>query len=576
MITPLFVNCLLDIYCAMYKKQTNKNTIITNRYQEKTMRRSKKCRYKLNKISLCLASTLGMTILPAMAEQDSQTTHEQDTPLPVKANKNHNKDLEIISVVGSMIKGASISGSLPVSIIDAKDIDAIGATSGSELFASIPSNGTVSFNGNDVVSGVYASRGDVASINLRSIGTGNTLVLLNGRRLVQHPGSQTENSVPVTTVNMNSIPVMGISAVEVLHDGAAAIYGSDAVAGVVNTQMKKDFLGYKFDMQYGQAENTSREKLNMNALAGWDLNDGMTNVTASVNFYSGSEIMASESEYSANSDLRSRVEGTIWEGDSNFRNSSTTTPWGRFDASQSVDGLTSSAGRFHIEGVDALDSDQQCILSNGLCVDSGSITSDTQAYNTNASRTLIPKTQRINSFLFINHDLGNDTELYSELGYYKAESDSQRGETATLTSAPVTISSSAYWNPLGSSVNQLAGYGIPSEGLDVTIDAYRVVDAGVREINVENTSYRLLGGARGDIDNWSWDSAALYSAAKTVDSTDNRISLSLFQESVNRQDSSAYNPFCNAQCNSQSTIDSFLIDTSRTGETALGLRCLSN
>ncbi|OKY26227.1 hypothetical protein BI291_13175 [Thalassotalea sp. PP2-459] len=470
-----------------------------------------------------------------------------------------------------MIKGATITGALPVSIIDEKDIDAIGATSGSELFASIPSNGTVSFNGNDVVSGVYASRGDVASINLRSIGTGNTLVLLNGRRLVQHPGSQTENSVPVTTVNMNSIPVMGVGAVEVLHDGAAAIYGSDAVAGVVNTQLRKDYSGFKFDVQYGQSENTSREKLNLNGLAGWDLNHGLTNVTASVNYYLGSEVMASEGNYSANSDLRPLVEGTRWEGDSNFRNSSTTTPWGRFDASQAVEGLTSAAGRFHIENVDATDSNQQCVLENGLCVDSGSISTNTQTYNTNGSRTLIPETERVNSFVFINHELNDDVELYGELGYYRAESNSQRGETATLTSAPVTISSSAYWNPLGSGVNQLSGYDIPDGGLDIKVDAYRVVDAGVRKINVENTSYRMLGGARGDVGEWSWDSAALYSKAKTVDNTDNRISLSLFQESVNKQDSSAYNPFCNAKCNSQDTIDSFLIDITRTGETQLGL-----
>ena len=531
-----------------------------------------KSKHQLNKITLCLISILGITALPTVAEQNSQNELDETAiPSRTATKKVKDEDVEVISIVGSMIKGATITGALPVSIIDSKDIDAIGATSGSELFASIPSNGTVSFNGNDVVSGVYASRGDVASINLRSIGTGNTLVLLNGRRLVQHPGSQTENSVPVTTVNMNSIPVMGIGAVEVLHDGAAAIYGSDAVAGVVNTQMRKDYSGYRFDMQYGQAENTSREKLNLNALAGWDLNDGMTNVTATANYYYGSEVMASENDRSANSDLRPFIEGTSWQGDSNFRNSSTTTPWGRFDASESVDGLTSSAGRFHVEGADSADSDQQCVLSNGLCVDSGSISSDTQGYNTNSSRTLIPETERINTFIFINHDLGNNTELYSELGYYRAESNSQRGETATLTSAPVTISSSAYWNPLGSGANQLSGYAIPNEGLDVTIDAYRVVDAGTRQINVKNTSYRFLGGARGDIADWSWDTAALYSAAKTVDSTDNRISLSLFQDSVNKQDSSAYNPFCNALCNSQETINGFLIDTSRTGETELGL-----
>lgn len=534
--------------------------------------------YRLSKISLCLLAALGSVPFSTIAaDQDSQTAIDrQDTVTQgqsnlEKSNQKEKEELEKIIVVGSMIKGANVSGALPVSLIDSKDIDAIGATSGSELFSSIPSNGTVSFNGNDVVSGVYASRGDVSSINLRSIGTGNTLVLLNGRRLVQHPGSQTENSVPVTTVNMNSIPVMGIGRVEVLHDGAAALYGSDAVAGVVNSEMRKDFSGYRMDLQYGQAENTSRDKFNINGLAGWDLNDGMTNITASMNYYHASQVMASELDYAANADRRPYLEGTDWEGDSNFRNTSTTTPWGRFDASQAVSGLTSSGGRFHIEPVDGSDSDQQCVLTNGLCVDSGSISSSTQGYNTNASRTMIPETERLNSFLFLNHDLGNDVELYSELAYYWSESNSQRAETATLTSAPVTIASSAFWNPLGSGPNRLTGFDIPTQGLDVTIDAYRSVDAGARKINVKNTSYRILGGARGASGDWDWDSAALYSAAKTQDSTHNRISLSLFQDSVNRQDDSAYNTFCGATCNSQDTINNFLINVDRTGETALGL-----
>jgi iron complex outermembrane receptor protein len=533
--------------------------------------------HRRTKLSMALLSAFGILSLSAQAAQDAQSPanaldNKTEFKRAIERKKlAAEKDLEKIVVIGSSIKGANVSGSLPVTLIDASDIDAIGATSGIELFASIPSNGSVNFNGNDVVSGVYQSRGDVASINLRSIGTGNTLTLLNGRRLVQHPGSQTENSVPVTTVNINSIPVLGIGRVEILHDGAAAIYGSDAVAGVVNTEMRQDFTGFRFDAQYGQAENTSREKLNLNALAGWDLNDDMTNVTVSLNYYHGSEVMASEFDRSSNSDLTRFLEGTSWEGDTNFRNTSTTTQWGRFDASQGVSGLTTSAGRFHVEPVDTSDSNQQCVLENGLCIDSGSITKTTQGYNTNSVRTFLPETERLNSFIYLNHDLGNDTELYGELGYYSAESNSQRAQTATLTSAPVTISSSAYWNPLGTGINRLAGYDIPADGLDITISAYRSLDAGARAINVKNTSYRLLGGARGAKGDWDWDSAALYSAAKTVDSTANRISLSLFQDAVNREDDSAYNTFCGASCNSQDTIDSFKIDVSRTGETALGL-----
>src|SRR5690606_18217672 len=116
-----------------------------------------------------------------------------------------------VVVVGSRIASVRINEALPVTVLGEEEIDAIAAADGD---------------------GINNARGDVASIDLRAIGTGNTLALLNGRRLVNHPGTQVENFVPVTTVNTNSIPTMGIRRVEVLADGAAALYGTDAVAGV--------------------------------------------------------------------------------------------------------------------------------------------------------------------------------------------------------------------------------------------------------------------------------------------------------------------------------------------------------
>ena len=88
---------------------------------------------------------------------------------------------------------------------------------------------------------------EVGSLDLRNIGTGNTVTLLNGRRLVQTPGYSTEwvggSYVPVNSVNSNTIPVYGAERVEILRDGAAAIYGADAVAGVINTVLKSDYEG---------------------------------------------------------------------------------------------------------------------------------------------------------------------------------------------------------------------------------------------------------------------------------------------------------------------------------------------
>ena len=161
--------------------------------------------------------------------------------------ENNDSDVEEVVVVGSQIKGAKITGALPVSIISADDMDALGVDSGDELLDNIAELGQNTFNQNEFSGGYNASRGDVGAFNLRDIGTGNTLTLLNGRRLITSPGYQTEpilgGSMPVMTTNSNAIPVYGAERVEILRDGASAIYGADALAGVINTVLKTDFVG---------------------------------------------------------------------------------------------------------------------------------------------------------------------------------------------------------------------------------------------------------------------------------------------------------------------------------------------
>ena len=166
-------------------------------------------------------------------------------------------DVEEVVVVGSQIKGAKITGALPVSIISRENIEAIGVDSGDDLLENIAEQGLNYFNeAEDASGGVNASRGDVGAYNLRNLGVGNTLTLLNGRRLVNSPGYQTEliggDYVPTTSVNSNLIPVTGIDRLEILRDGASAIYGADAVAGVINNVLQTGYyIAYVFVTRRG-------------------------------------------------------------------------------------------------------------------------------------------------------------------------------------------------------------------------------------------------------------------------------------------------------------------------------------
>ena len=144
-------------------------------------------------------------------------------PFGLLAQDSSDTDVEEVVVVGSQIKGASITAALPVTVLSADDISALGVSDGDELVENLVEQGLNFFNEQEQASGgVNASRGDSGAYNLRSMGVGNTLTLLNGRRMVNNAGYQTEyiggDFVPTVTVNTNLIPTNGLDRLEILRD----------------------------------------------------------------------------------------------------------------------------------------------------------------------------------------------------------------------------------------------------------------------------------------------------------------------------------------------------------------------
>ena len=198
--------------------------------------------------------------------------------------------IEEIITVGSQIRGASISDALSVSIISAEDIEMLGIDSGDQLLEQMTEQGQNFFaEAENISGGVNAARGDIGAYNLRNLGTGNTLVLLNGRRMVNAASYQTErvggSFIPVNTVNSQSLPVFGLERVEVLRDGASAIYGADAVAGVVNYVLKNDFEGLSLKARYSDYDNLPRNDLRFTLEWGKNFNGDRTNISVFADFY---------------------------------------------------------------------------------------------------------------------------------------------------------------------------------------------------------------------------------------------------------------------------------------------------
>ena len=200
------------------------------------------------------------------------------------------EEVEEVVVTGSQIKGAQVTGILPVTVLTSEDIDAIGPEDGTELMENIAEQGLNYFAEAESDSGgVNSARGDVGAYNLRNMGVGNTLVLLNGRRLVNNAGYQTEllggDYVPTMSVNTNLIPSNALERVELLKDGASAIYGADAVAGVVNNVLETDFTGFEVSIRGTGYDHFAANDDRVQIKYGGDFNEGRTNIAVMFDYY---------------------------------------------------------------------------------------------------------------------------------------------------------------------------------------------------------------------------------------------------------------------------------------------------
>src|SRR5262245_20144466 len=153
-------------------------------------------------------------------------------------------EIETVVVTGSHIANQE-QGALPVQVITQAQIEQTGATSAEQFVKTV----SVAVQGNSNVvaaSTAGANVGGVSGVSLRGLGSQRTLVLVNGRRL--SGGGTITDSV---TVDVNSIPLAAIERVEVLKDGASAVYGSDAIAGVINFIIRDDFEGANLGLYGG-------------------------------------------------------------------------------------------------------------------------------------------------------------------------------------------------------------------------------------------------------------------------------------------------------------------------------------
>src|SRR3984957_18381557 len=222
------------------------------------------------------------------------SVHAQTAP---SATPDQTAGLEEVVVTGTAIKGLNAETSLPVQVIKAENIARTGATTTEDLFRMITAASaagsvqTAQSTGN--------VNGSLSAISLRGLGSGRTLVLINGRRAAVYGGGS--NGANGDSVDISTIPLAAIERVEILKDGASALYGSDAIAGVVNFILKSDYQGLEIT---GLAGTPTRDgggtTENFSVLGGLgDLKTDRYNVTLSAFFDHDSPILGSSRPFAS-------------------------------------------------------------------------------------------------------------------------------------------------------------------------------------------------------------------------------------------------------------------------------------
>ncbi|AWL11350.1 Vitamin B12 transporter BtuB [Saliniradius amylolyticus] len=355
-------------------------------------------------------------------------------------------DVEKISVTGSRIKRTDMESASPISVFSAEDIEASGFTTLENFVQAVPA-----MNGGAEGSNVNNGSRGFATASLRGLGSGRTLVLINGRRYASG--------------DLNSIPVSFVERVEVLRDGASTIYGSDAIAGVINFITKRDFEGVEITAQHDVTTENDGEITKFAVTTGTSSDKG--NVVLALEYSDRNAIFQGDREF-AECPIFERNGEKVCGG-------SGTIPYGQFfNANYSghvVDPMTGEVRPFD----QAVDGFNYATTSK--------MQTPQQVFSINGSAT---------------YEITNDTMVFAEGGFTNRKSDQLMAPEGTFW-APLMPATNPY-NPVGE---------------DIFV-ARRLRETAGREFTQDFSDYRMVFGFEGYFDNGvSWDLA--YNYARYVD-----------------------------------------------------------
>ncbi|MBY6018378.1 TonB-dependent receptor [Ferrimonas balearica] len=406
-----------------------------------------------------------------------------------------NDDVERIAVTGSRIKQVDIETSSPVTVITAADIQ----LSGEATVADVLNNSSVNSFGSWRGMSGYGSGGAASSnVNMRGLGSNYTLVLLDGRRM---PGTSSSSGAAADT---SRIPMAIVDRIEILRDGASAVYGSDAVAGVINIITKKDYEGLNFTYDTEQPDVDGGELDRFTVTTGYTSDKG--NITLTYEYYDSKAVYdrdiwkLNDPTYGDYSSFSSVPNGYYNTGEQNEDGKDIYAFYSNSDLCSQTDNV--------LDGTDGAN-DGRCFYSYGA-----------------VTKLFGDKTQ--NSILSnFNYELTDDIQFRGRASAAQSKTDSRYAGTPVSTNYPVMSADNQY-NPVGE---------------DMTL-YMRSVQIGERDTRTEVNTIDFLGGFLGYVDignGLDWEINAQHSVSTTNAFNYNLINDDIIQNLVDSGDYDIFN-----------------------------------
>ncbi len=417
---------------------------------------------------------------------------------PDSTDSKDNAKLDKFLVTGSHIKRIDTEGPAPVLQIDREAIEQSGASSLNQLLSELTLNNGLMLNENRALSNTPGS----AAINLRGLGQDATLVLINGRRMSNYPYPLNSTD---TFVDLNSIPLAAVERVEVLKDGASAIYGSDALAGVVNIILRQDYDSAEVSASYGVSSEGDADETRINFVKG--ISSDKSNITFVFDYFKRESFLLSDRSFSAT-------------GDQTIAHPTYGVDYTQFDfhPANYIDVATLGGVAFSVSGF----------------------------FDPNPWVTAVPESERVGGVFSYKRDISTDLTFFTDLLISQV--------TTEYKATPTSV-----WGLFDGIIFPAAHPNNP-EGVDLYL-FWRMTELGSRTDEITTDTYRLVGGFEGVYKDWDWEAAIHQSESDSQLDGRNYVSATALQ---NAFDSGLLNPF---GPNSQAELDAIRTSISRTAET---------